>query len=252
MEKVKMGSLTEITKQSLYRYIKEFDESKGDKLPNEDELGKLLGVSRVTIRSTLNDLASEGLIFRIQGKGTFINREALRMKAQFNPVQQFKDIIEKCDYKCTIKILKPKTILASKEVADALKLSTGEEVIEAKKIFYADQKVAAYCVDYFSSKILENNGVLDKLKDYENSIFEFISEGSERQVSWDCVEILTTTNLDTQDLKKYFNLENRIKSFLLLKGVNYDVKNDPLLYANEYIDTDIIRFSMIRSRLIKY
>jgi GntR family transcriptional regulator len=46
--------------------------SPGEALPTEDELAKLFGVSRVTIRAALETLGSLGLIERRQGVGTFV------------------------------------------------------------------------------------------------------------------------------------------------------------------------------------
>jgi GntR family transcriptional regulator len=43
----------------------------GDKIPSEDNLAEEYGVSRGTIRQVINELTGQGLLFRIQGKGTF-------------------------------------------------------------------------------------------------------------------------------------------------------------------------------------
>ena len=48
----------------------------GDVLPSEDEIAKRFGVSRVTLRTALAALATDALIERRQGKGTFV-REAV-------------------------------------------------------------------------------------------------------------------------------------------------------------------------------
>ena len=46
-----------------------------DKLPSENELAREFGVSRMTARKVLGDLEFEGLVERIQGKGTFVKKQ---------------------------------------------------------------------------------------------------------------------------------------------------------------------------------
>lgn len=44
----------------------------GHRLPPEDELAGLYGVSRGTIRRALTQLVEDGLVTRVHGRGTFI------------------------------------------------------------------------------------------------------------------------------------------------------------------------------------
>ena len=43
-----------------------------DKIPSENELSVTYGLSRMTVRSVITDLVREGLLYRVQGKGTFV------------------------------------------------------------------------------------------------------------------------------------------------------------------------------------
>lgn len=48
----------------------------GDKLPSENELAEQFDVSRITVKNAMADIVEQGLIYRIQGKGSFISDNA--------------------------------------------------------------------------------------------------------------------------------------------------------------------------------
>ncbi len=56
--------------------IRQFIESEqlqpGDILPSEREFTEKYNISRMTVRQAINNLVSEGLLYRQKGKGTFI------------------------------------------------------------------------------------------------------------------------------------------------------------------------------------
>ncbi|MGL5330342.1 MAG: GntR family transcriptional regulator [Peptostreptococcaceae bacterium] len=250
MKQVKIKGLSQETKQAIYEYIKTLDLTKETKLPSEENMAQLLGVSRITVRSALNELASEGIIFRRQGKGTFANAEALRMKAQLNPVKQFKDIIKESGYEPSIEFLGYEIIKADDEVSENLNIKKNEDVVMIRKMFYADGNPCTYCVDYLPLKIIGNKKLCYLIKDHEDSNFEFLKEKFGIYVSWDKVEIKTVTNLSEPNISDVFECKDKLKSFLLLEGLNFDKEDNLIIYAKEYINTEFVRFNLIRQRII--
>jgi GntR family transcriptional regulator len=60
-----------------------------ERLPSEPELGALFGASRETVRKALATLEAEGVLYRIHGKGTFVEA-----KVAFNPLSGALSITE--------------------------------------------------------------------------------------------------------------------------------------------------------------
>ena len=60
----------------------------GRKLPTEEQLSAIYSVSRQTVRRAMQDLVSEGMIYRVAGRGTFPVAEEDRYVRQFGSVEE--------------------------------------------------------------------------------------------------------------------------------------------------------------------
>lgn len=250
--KIQRVDLKTQVKEALHSYIQTLDLSKSNKLPREEELASMLGVSRITLRSALDDMAADGIIFRRQGKGTFVNTTFFEMKVSFNPVMHFSDMIINSGYQPSTRLLGYEIQPASKEVAEVLQLEEGEKVIVCTKVFFADSHFCALVEDYLPLSLMEEKDIAD-MENYGDSMFYFLYQKTGRKIMWDKVEI------DVADSRKIPVLHQCMqeygsedKALLFLKGVNYDESDREVLYALEYIDTDILKFNQIRKRSIVY
>ncbi len=72
IKKVERQSVSEQVFEQLKEQILNNEWKKGEKIPSENELAALLGVSRVTVRNALQKLTSLGLIETRFGEGSFI------------------------------------------------------------------------------------------------------------------------------------------------------------------------------------
>ena len=71
-EKIDLGTKT---LEKLKAYIKDQNLQKGDKLPTEPELIKIVGVGRSTVRESVKILAYSGVVEVKQGSGTYLTGE---------------------------------------------------------------------------------------------------------------------------------------------------------------------------------
>lgn len=255
MEDLKLTelSLSGRAKQKIHQYIGKMELDKTNKLPSEETLAKIIGVSRVTIRKALDDLASEGIVFRRQGKGTFVNIDSLNIKVKFNPAMEYLQMIQKCGYKPSVSLLDIQEIPCDEEKARLLQLDKGSMLVRSDKFFLADDKICAYCIDYFDYSLIGGRENYEKFSKYESSIFKYIHSYSREKIEWDKVEIDTVLGKEIPSFMTYVQEDTyQYKPYLRLKGVNYNTEDKPLIYAEEYIDTSIIKFSMIRQRMIDY
>jgi GntR family transcriptional regulator len=107
----------------------------GDRLPTETELEERYGVSRATIRQAVGDLESEGLLRRVQGKGTFVATP----KIQHGPVlTSFSDLLRGQGHTPSHRLLRTEVVAAPDEVVRGLALDEGEPCRELERLLLAD------------------------------------------------------------------------------------------------------------------
>ena len=246
--KTPIVNLKRQTIQEIVRYIRTEKLPDNNKLPREEEFCKILGISRVTLRTALDELEAYGIIIRKHGKGTFANPCSLDMKVSFNPVMDFYDMIRLSGYAPSIKLLECYIEEVSEELAKMFKISAGQPVLVTKKIFYADGRFCAYIEDVVNINLLEIP-FNTNLHHFDKSLFRLLNEEFNIQVTWDKVEIDAVLGRSIPAVSKLIDQGiHRDGALLLLRGVSYDTNGNPVLFGKEYIDTSIISFSQIRKK----
>ena len=89
----------------------------GDPLPTEHELCEQFGVSRITVRRALSDLADQGYITRKQGVGSFVREHHLQVQA---PTRSFMDELRQTQFETDADVVEFDFRAAPRTIADIL------------------------------------------------------------------------------------------------------------------------------------
>ncbi len=129
--------------------------SPGDRLPTESVLIEEYGVSRITVRQALQALADEGLIERLQGRGTFVAERRTRRKT-FEGVTHLTgslDELIEMGQETPVKLIEMNRVEASEHEAELLNLKPGEPVYHIKRLRLRDDKPYSLIVNYLPAEI---------------------------------------------------------------------------------------------------
>ena len=106
----------------------------GESIPSEMDLAARFRVSQGTVRKAIDELASENLLVRRQGKGTFVATHA-EQHVQYRFLKLMPDRGDAdAQGPAERRIINCRNMRASAEVARALGMRSGEAVIQARRV----------------------------------------------------------------------------------------------------------------------
>ena len=104
-------------------------------IPSEMELARRYNVSQGTVRKAIDELASENLVTRRQGKGTFVATHA-EEQVQFRFLRLAPDHPDQSPDASRREFLDCRRLRAPADVARALQLKSGDMVVEVRRVLH--------------------------------------------------------------------------------------------------------------------
>ena len=115
-------------------------------LPTENELCKLLGISRSTVRSAVQSLVRDGLVVRSAGKGSFV---ASRPSTQIRvPPLGFHRAMTSRGFGVRSEILEVSIAPATKDLVQDLNLREAEEILHIRRLRYINDRPVVLARNY--------------------------------------------------------------------------------------------------------
>ena len=123
-----------------------------DKLLSERELCQHYGVSRTTVRLALQELETQGYIYRRHGKGTYVS-DLSDKSSDLAGAYSFTEEMRELGRVPNTVILEFKQMEANKKVAKNLNINLGETVFKLKRLRLADDEPLMVERSYLPAKL---------------------------------------------------------------------------------------------------
>lgn len=226
--------LYEQVKIRIKEMISNGDLVPGNKLPNETELCETFNTSRITIRRALKELAGEGVIEIIHGKGTFVKKS--KQQLHILNLKGFTEGLSVEENSLTKEIL-IKTI----EMADEqlMKIFNREETFEVVKLVrIIKDKNMVFSIDYAFLPHDLYPGILKKVED-NVSTFQIIH--NEYGVKFHKANKEIEVMQPSEDICKLMGISS-IEPLIQVNKVIKDENDTPVHYSLYYLIANMVKF----------
>ena len=111
------------------------------RIPTDVEFSKQFGCSRITVTTALRELVQDGIVYRVQGKGTFVSKQAKARQLYNNSeLAQLAVSLDALSIPGEHKCMDCRVEQPSDEIMQKLGLHSGQVVIVIERMKYVDQK----------------------------------------------------------------------------------------------------------------
>lgn len=150
--------LNESSHTPLYYQLKqiikeEIDRGKylpGEQLPSESEICQKYGVSRITARRAITDLVKDGILYSLQGKGTFVKE--IKLKRELISVSGFTETTTASGKNPSSQILSNTIITPDDHLKSIFNLEPAENLLKLHRLLFIDNDPFIIETSYYPLK----------------------------------------------------------------------------------------------------
>ncbi|WP_185750782.1 GntR family transcriptional regulator [Clostridium sp. KNHs214] len=224
-------------KQLLLDMIEDGELIPGELIPPEREICQLQEVSRMTVNKAIMSLVNEGVLYREQGKGTFV---ACPKEKQQLQLKGFTEQMEEKGLKSSSKIISFNVKKATNQIKCVLKLPKDqEEVIEINRLRiieqdpYALEKVfiPCYMCPGLTKESLEGKSLYEILREKYNFNLKFAKQ---------TIEPIMLNEFES----KLLNQEDNSLA-LVFKRTTYLENDMPIEHTREIYRSDKYKYEIV-------
>ena len=207
-----------------------------EKIPSESDLMEEFQVSRNTVKKAIEELVNLGLLYRIQGKGTFVSKK--QVKQSLSNLYSFSESFEARGLQLKNKLLSVKKVTATDDVKKALNLA-GNEVIELTRLRCIDDAPTILETSYFNTEYVNE---IEPFFDISNkSMYQVLSEYFGINIS-SAEESFEAVNL--QKKQSSILLVEKGDAALYLERIAYDSNGQAMEFCKSFVRKGNFKFTI--------
>lgn len=213
----------------------------GDRLPSESEMQAAFGVSRITVRRAITDLARHGYVRKSRGKGTVVLPS--KDERDLGAFTSFTGDAKQRGIRPGSIILRLEKLPADEKVAHALRIPPDEPVYLLKRLRTLNGEIISLQHTYVVSRMGLN---LQRHEfDEDTSLYEYLEgHGIQLNSADESIEAFPPPN----DIRHQLFLEDSDWVFYK-ERITYDINDTPIEYSENYYVASRYRYSLHISRI---
>jgi GntR family transcriptional regulator len=237
-------SLTQQVLDAMIRAIR-LGSFPGGRLPPEDQLAELLGVSRTTVRRALQSLEQIGLIERRPGRGTRLREHATPDLLALHGLVPFPTLLRELGHEVTSKVSWRRVEAVDADLAARLDRSVPGAGYDVNVVLLADGQPAVAMLERFPADVLSRP---PSDEDLQAGSILFVSERCFRdKIDHAVASIEPCVSGSGADTDRDVGLELPAgRPYLALHETFYSSEEEALAISQVSINPDFVSFSVFR------
>jgi GntR family transcriptional regulator len=212
----------------------------GQPFCSEGEISRALNISKMPVRQAFQKLRSEGLLVIAKGKRPVIGSG--RVPWNFQQLRGFSEEMRRRGLVPSAKLLSMSLQEPEVQVAQALKLSPGEQVYCAKRLRFVNGEPVAIVSSYLPARIF--NGI-DKQDLEKQSLYYVFEHVYKRKLQW-AEEIIGAAIAGEEEARVLGTSTG--SPVLVIRETTYDMQNIAIEYSISLLHGDRYSASVISVR----
>lgn len=220
-------------KNLILKKIQSGEFPEGSLIPSERDLGESLNISRMTVRQALNQLVSEGLLYRQKGIGTFVSRSKIEQRN----IMSFSESVTRKGLFPSTRILFFSKEIINSEIRELLDLKASDTVYILKRLRLASGTPVGIEENYLPEKYCPN---LEK-QDLTSSLYKLMKEQYSHAISYvdNVIEAARPDKLEKEQLEIA-----GVVPVLRITGINYTESDLKLFYERSVYRSDEYKYNV--------